>query len=108
MAKGANAKIVVENKIKEAFGTDYVGTTDKKIYVWADDGGERVQIAISMTCPKIGIAGGDPIVANDNDIQDWNFEDDPAAGATTSAFEPAEVTQEEQDRINNLMNKLGL
>ena len=39
-----------------AFGADYIGEQDKKIYVWADDGGERVQIAIAMTCPKTPIA----------------------------------------------------
>ena len=107
MAKGANAKIVVENKIKEAFGSDFVGVADKKIYVWADDGGERVQIAISMTCPKTGIAGGDPIAATDNDPGDWNFEDGPS-GVTATPFEPAEVSAEEQEKINDLMTRLGL
>ena len=107
MAKGSNAKIIVENKIKEAFGNDFIGVADKKIYVWADDGGERVQIAISMTCPKTGIAGGDPIAAQDNDRGDWNFEDSPN-GATAAPFEPAEVSAEEQAKINDLMTRLGL
>ena len=107
MAKGANAKIVVENKIKEAFGNDFIGVADKKIYVWADDGGERVQIAISRTCPKAGIAGGDPIAAKDNDPGDWNFEDSPN-WATATPFEPAEVSAEEQAKINDLMTRLGL
>lgn len=108
MAKGANAKIVVENKIKEAFGNDFIGVADKKIYVWADDGGERVQIAISMTCPKTGIAGGDPIAPKDNDPGDWNFEDAPAGDAKPDAFKPAEVSEEEISRINDLMNRLGI
>ena len=46
-AKGTQAKIEVLNKIKEAFGKDFIGEIDKKIYVWAQDTGERVQIAIS-------------------------------------------------------------
>ena len=107
MAKGSNAKVIVENKIKEAFGNDFIGVADKKIYVWADDGGERVQIAISMTCPKTGIAGGDPIAATDNDPGDWNFEDSPS-GVTVTPFEPAEVSAEEQAKINDLMTRLGL
>jgi hypothetical protein len=106
MAKGANAKVVVENKIKEAFGNDFIGVADKKIYVWADDGGERVQIAIAMTCPKVGIAGGDPIAPKDNDPGDWNFEDGPTE--KTESFKPAEVSEEEISRINDLMNKLGI
>ena len=56
MAKGSTAKVNVQNKIAMAFGADYIGEQDKKIYVWADDGGERVQIAIAMTCPKTPIA----------------------------------------------------
>ena len=107
MAKGSNAKVIVENKIKEAFGNDFIGVADKKIYVWADDGGERVQIAISMTCPKTGIAGGDPIAATDNDPGDWNFEDSPN-WATATPFELAEVSAEEQAKINDLMTRLGL
>ena len=107
MAKGSNATVIVEKKIKEAFGNDFIGVADKKIYVWADDGGERVQIAISMTCPKTGIAGGDPIAATDNDPGDWNFEDSPS-GVTATPFEPTEVSAEEQAKINDLMTRLGL
>ena len=64
MAKGANAKVVVENKIKEAFGNDFIGIADKKIYVWADDGGEKVQVAISMTCPKTPVGTVDTTKIN--------------------------------------------
>lgn len=89
MAKGNIAKIAVENKIKEAFGADYIGVFDKKLYVWADDGGERVQIALTMTCPKtfVGV-------------------DTPAE--TPDVFQPAEISQEEQDNLKALIEKLGL
>ena len=33
MAKGANAKLAVINKLAEAFGSDYIGEYDKKQYV---------------------------------------------------------------------------
>lgn len=42
MARGAIAKEEVVRKIKEAFGKDFVTEVDKKIYLWANDGGERV------------------------------------------------------------------
>ena len=57
-AKGATAKVNVENKIREAFGADFVGNVDKKLYVWADDGGEKVQICLTMTCPKVPVGVG--------------------------------------------------
>ena len=52
MAKGAEAKEYVAKKLKEAFGDDYVGEVDKKYYVYAYEGGQKMQIAIAMTCPK--------------------------------------------------------
>ena len=102
MARGANAKVEVENKIREAFGSDFAGVVDKKIYVWADDGGERVQIAIAMTCPKVFIGE--------------SAEAGPAIAATGSGIDfeaqipqkVTEVTQEELNRIEAMMNKLGL
>lgn len=101
-ARGSIAKVEVENKIKEAFGSDFAGVADKKIYVWADDGGERVQIAISMTCPKVYLGefadAGPTIAATGGGI---DFEAQVPQKA-------AEVTQEELDRISEMMNKLGL
>lgn len=56
MARGSLAKERVMNRIREIYGNDYVGTENNKIYVYEDDGGERVQIAISCVCPKEGLA----------------------------------------------------
>jgi hypothetical protein len=50
--RGNIAKSNIEAKLKEVFGGDYIGKDGGKIYIMADDGGEKVQIAIAMTCPK--------------------------------------------------------
>ena len=42
MAKGNIAKSRVTDKIKEAFGSDFIGEKDKQNYVWAEEGGEKV------------------------------------------------------------------
>ena len=89
MAKGNTAKVAVENKIKEAFGADFIGVFDKKLYIWADDGGERVQIALTMTCPKTFVGADVPV-------------------ETPDVFQPAEISQEEQDNLKALLDKLGL
>ena len=40
---------------------------------------------------------------------DFNFEDDaPSTVVAAGAFEPADITAEERDRVNDLMAKLGL
>lgn len=102
MAKGAIAKEQVAKIIEQAFDDNYVGEFDKKLYVWANDGTEKVQIAIAMTCPKVyrGIEETAPTALN--------FEDDEPNTKTGTQFKPAEITQEEQDTLAELMNKLGL
>lgn len=107
MARGANAKIQVENIIKEAFGANFAGVADKKLYVWADDGGEKVQIAITLTCPKANVDFGD----NAGGF----IEAGPATGVVGSyvgkrvTIEPiVEMTPEEEANIQTLLEKLGL
>ena len=105
MARGALGKDQVEKKIIKAFDADYIATIDKKIYVWADDGGDRVQIAISMTCPTTQIESTNsqsaPISTDGFGI---NF-DDMLAPSTKPNLE---YTQEEKDTINKLIAELGL
>ena len=100
MAKGTIAKDVVTKKIMSAFGADFVAEQDKKLYVWADDGGERVQIAISLTCPKTPI--GVSSVSNGLDFETMIINTQP------TGFQPAEISEVEQKNIEDLMAKLGL
>lgn len=99
MARGTVAKEIVYSKIMEAFGDDVVGMQDKKLYVWANDGGERVQIAITLTCPKsfVEIEGtpkspSNPVVVSFDEA---------------TPRKPAEISQEEKDNINALLAGLG-
>ena len=104
MARGAIGKQNVINKIKQAFGADFIGEYDKKLYVWATENGERIQIALSLTCPKV------PVAISDNPTTgDFNFEDDaPNVVVAAGAYQPAEITKEERERVNDLMKRLGL
>ena len=103
MARGANGKIEVENKIKEAFGADYIGTYDKKLYVWADDGAEKVQIAISLTCPKnpVGATAPQKLVSLDGQGYDFTVENIPVPASI-------EFSEEEKNTIDELMKALDL
>lgn len=98
MAKGQKAKSNVTEVIARAFGDDYVGEFDKKLYVWAnDENGERIQVSLALTCPKVfrGVEATAPTALN--------FEDE-----AESVFKPAEITNEEKQTLADLMNKLGL
>lgn len=98
MAKGTEAKNLVAKKIAEAFGVDYIGEFDKKIYVQAKENGEYVQIALSMTCPKnpVVIPGSAEIFSN---------EENPNI---ISSNEKVYISDEEKNNVINLMEKLGL
>ncbi len=100
MAKGAQAKINVTNKIANLFGEDFIGEVNKKLYVWADDGGDRVQISIALTCPKTFIDAPDKNYVPDND---WSNEDTPV-----QVPQKAEISAEEKKNIADLMERLGL
>lgn len=100
MARGNEAKVFVENKIREAFGDLYVGTVDKKVYVWGMENGEKVQICLTMTCPKVPVG-----VGGENDGID--FDNMPEGGAPTE-FKPAEITTEETENIRKMLAELGL
>ena len=97
-AKGSVAKENIAKKLKEVFGSDYVGEYDRKHYIWAEDGGEKVQIAIAMTCPKnpVGMVGTGGAL---------DFEGAPTLGP--SGFDPVEITPEEEEKVQDLMKKLG-
>ena len=106
-ARGNVAKERLIKKFMGASGVRFLGEYDKKYYFEEDDGGERVQIALTLTCPKTPIEVATNIEV---DSGDWDFSDD--APVTTkvavSNAPPAEITEEEKENIANLLLKLGL
>ena len=105
MARGNTAKGNVIEKIKNAFGTDFIGEFDKKVYVWADDGGEKVQISLTLTCPKTLIGAGQPVIKSTTKLGELNFEDPVVE---IKQFVNADLSEQEQETINDLIRRLGL
>ena len=106
MARGSTAKENIIKQLATAFGEAYIGEYDKKVYLWADDGGEKVQIAISMTCPKVPIVVDNTVSTDDGD---WDFSDTPKTPIiAVSSAPPAEITEQEMENLNTLLAKLGL
>ena len=102
MAKGNIAKENIVKVLEQAFGDDYIGEFDKKYYVWADDGGNRIQISIALTCPKV-YRGVEETASTE-----MNFDDDAESAAEENGFKPADISKEEQDTLAQLMERLGL
>lgn len=96
--KGAIAKAAVAEKLKNCFGDDYIGEYSSKHYVWAMENGERLQIAISMTCPKVQISAEDAVVAAPASKSD--------SGVNFSDFVPVQITDEERAKVNEMLKNL--
>ena len=94
MAKGTIAKESVVLKIREAFGADFIGEVDKKVYLWAEENGEKVQIALSLSCPKNPIG--------------QSFNEENATFNSVDDNKSNEITNEEKENIANLMARLNL
>ena len=98
--KGQIAKDNVINKIAAAFGKDYVGLVDKKVYVWSEEDGEKVQVCLSLTCPKnpVGVGGEE---------NGMNF-GASTVSTTPDIYNPAEISDKEMENVRNLIKELGL
>lgn len=103
MARGNIAKQNIIKKLQEVFGDDYIGENNNKHYVWTQDGAERIQIAISLTCPKNPIGAVDMGSAFSDGL---DFEAPPVLAQTK--FEPAEITDQEVENLSAMMERLGL
>ena len=101
--RGTLAKENVTKKIKEAFGDAFIGEIDKKIYVTADDGGEKVQIALTLTCPKNPVTVVNRAELNYNTGLDFSLEDNIVVPS-----EHAEISEEERENVRKLMKRMGL
>lgn len=102
MTKGTIAKEVITKKLKEAFGADFLGEMDKKIYLQAPENGEMVQIALSMTCPKNTIeVSNAPVIKN-------GMIDFEAEGTLVAPAASTEISTEERETIEEMMKRLGL
>lgn len=108
MAKGAEAKQKIANKLAEVFGKNWIGEYDKKYYIWSEENGERIQVAVSMTCPKNPIEIKENMrIDIDNDNENWDWENSSITKESKSNIS-VEITEEEKKKLAELMTKLGL
>ena len=110
MARGSEAKEWVAKKIIECFGQENVIESDKKLYINTKENGERLQICISLTCPKnlVGVEATSSPVPKSAFSGGLDFETMGAATATPEPFKPAEITPDEKATVQELMKRLGL
>ena len=94
MKRGDLAREKVVETIKSAFGDNCLGVQEKKIYVTADENGEKIQFAISITMPKAA-------VSLTEQPHDWSDSPVVSEPATT-------VSKEDEEKVAALMRTLGI
>ena len=98
MARGAEAKTNFVKRLATALGADYIGEVDKKYYVWSTENGERIQLAIALTCPKTPVA----VEGNGGDLNFDEEIDQPAAKPKK------QMDEDEKATLERLMKELDL
>lgn len=88
-AKGTIAKTKVVTKIADAFGKDWIGEVGGKYYVWAEEDGQKIQICLSLTCPKTAVDAGQT-----------------SAPVTAAASTPPTISPEEERKAAELLERL--
>lgn len=96
--RGDVAKATVTDTIVKAFGDNVTGIVDKKIYVNIPEGQDIVQIAISLTMPKI------PIAATEVGSESNQGSTTPQVTAPAST----ELSPEDKAAVDKLMKSLGI
>lgn len=101
--RGDLAKQSAIATIQAAFGEDFVGLIDKKLYVNVKDGpnGEVVQLSIALTMPKTPVSASAVPVTT------------PAADGNAAAWEskpttPTELSAEDKEKVADLCARLGI
>lgn len=94
--RGDLAKQSAIATIQTAFGDDFVGLIDKKLYVNVKDGpnGEVVQLSIALTMPKT------PVSASAVPVTAAAWESKPAT--------PTELSAEDKAKVADLCARLGI
>lgn len=100
MARGSNAKVAAADVMKNAFGNAWLGESGGKYYIEMDDGGEKVQLAIALTCPKNPVALNTPVVNGGFDFSQTEV--------AQTKFEAVDFTEAEKENINRLIEKFNL
>lgn len=94
MAKGAESKQKVIDKIMEVYPDAFV--YGKELRIPFEEDGMRVEIKVALTCAKTNVGGDGASV--ESGVQSNEVVNAPSAAPT----------QEEKDNIAKLMDRLGL
>ena len=105
MAKGAESKNIITDKILEVFEGAFI--YDKNIIIPMIENGDNIQIKIALTCSKNMVEPGDDNALPGSGIVKNDASPFPEPLANKTAVK-VEVTEDDKANVAALMAQLGL
>lgn len=102
MAKGQQLKKEIQNKILEVFPGSFLYNDAKEIRICGTEGGDLVQIKVTLTCAKENVeVGADNAVPRD-------FPAPKMTAPTPERNTPVAPSESEKQKVADLLKSLGL
>lgn len=102
MAKGQQFKKEIQEKILQLFPQSFLYNDAKEIRICGIEGGEEIQIKVTLTCAKENVTvGADSAMPGD-------FPAPKTQAPTPISTEPVKVTDAEKANVAQLLASLGL
>ena len=106
--RGTLAKQLLINKIIAALPDEYVGTADNKYYFSLPENGGKVQVCLSMTCPKTELDPKSGVKVKADDGIDFSaFAETPIKPIGSTKTAPIQPEEEERENVKKLLSALG-
>ena len=99
MAKGTESKQIIFNALQATYPTSFWEDEGKILRIPMNENGEVVEIKVQLTAAKNVLGDAAPASA---------FPAPSSAAPIASAAETIEVTQEEKENVQKLLQSLGL
>lgn len=106
-AKGAILKQEIAKKILEVFPNAFLYNDGKEIRINGTEDGIATQIKITLTTAKVPVEGGGVAIAPQETAGELDFST-PANVSTSSEEIPEEPSEEEKQRLEVLLSRLGV
>ena len=104
MAKGQLAKKAIAQKILEVFEGSFLYNNDKEIRIRTEEDGQEVQIKVTLTAAKDNVEPGDDVALPGT----TGTSVVASTVATTTAKETIQPTEEEKQKVKDLLAAIGM
>ena len=105
--RGTILKKEIAQKILETFPNSFLYNDGKEIRINGMEDGTAAQIKITLTAAKVPVEGGGIVTAPQETAGELDFST-PANVSTSSEEIPEEPSEEEKQRLEVLLSRLGV